>query len=314
MIDLGPSPAAAIARALRAQRSGRNFIAKCPAHKDSSPSLTFRDNGRGGVLVHCWAGCQFLAIRDALRDLGVWPAMPGKGQGPASPEARARRELEEKLAAARDELERDERRGDAAAIWRNTAPLAPGSLQERYLTRRLGKCRPWPATVRAGFWRSSGGRSWPALISAACRWPDRHPCAVQITPLAEPGIKAWSKPNRLTRGVMREAAVRLAPWEPGKEIVVCEGVEDGLAILAMADDHGLPWVPWAILGVDNAQTVTLPLAAAVVLMLDGDKAGFLGAFKAARTIGERGHPVRMVDLPWGKDALDQFTHQEGAGP
>lgn len=299
--------AAVIARALRAHKSGRDFISRCPAHKDSSPSFTFRDNGKGGVLVHCWAGCQFVAIRDALRDLGVWPERPGWRGGPVSEEARARRALDDRLEAAREAMDLEARRGDAAAIWRNTSPLAPGSLQERYLTRRLGKCLPWPPTMRAGFWRSAGGRSWPALISAACRWPDRHPVAVQITPLAEPGVKAWSKPNRLTRGVMREAAVRLAPWEPGRVIVICEGVEDGLAILAMAMANGLPWVPWAILGVDNAQTVALPAAAEVVLMLDGDKAGFLGAFKAARVIQERGHVVRMVDLPRGTDALDSLT-------
>lgn len=41
------------------------FVACCPAHDDSSPSLAIRDMG-ARVLVHCYAGCTFDEIRDAL--------------------------------------------------------------------------------------------------------------------------------------------------------------------------------------------------------------------------------------------------------
>lgn len=34
------------------------WIAKCPAHKDRSPSLSLRQCDDGRVLIHCFAGCE----------------------------------------------------------------------------------------------------------------------------------------------------------------------------------------------------------------------------------------------------------------
>lgn len=33
------------------------WMACCPAHDDGSPSLAIKEAGRGGVLIHCFAGC-----------------------------------------------------------------------------------------------------------------------------------------------------------------------------------------------------------------------------------------------------------------
>ena len=44
---------------------GGNYSARCPAHPDHSPSLTFRD-GAHGVLAKCWAGCDLEEIARAL--------------------------------------------------------------------------------------------------------------------------------------------------------------------------------------------------------------------------------------------------------
>jgi len=49
---------------VRHLRSG-NYSARCPAHLDRSPSLTFRDGARG-VVMRCWAGCELEAIAHAL--------------------------------------------------------------------------------------------------------------------------------------------------------------------------------------------------------------------------------------------------------
>ena len=47
------------------RKSGTGWAAKCPAHKDRSPSLSVREGQRGAVL-HCHAGCSFASIVDAL--------------------------------------------------------------------------------------------------------------------------------------------------------------------------------------------------------------------------------------------------------
>ena len=41
------------------------YIAKCPSHDDSSPSLAIKDDG-GLVLLHCFAGCDPESVLDAL--------------------------------------------------------------------------------------------------------------------------------------------------------------------------------------------------------------------------------------------------------
>jgi len=61
-----------IAHALSARRSGSCWMAKCPAHDDSNPSLSIRE-ADGKVLLHCHAGCRQRDVIDALKAKGLWP-------------------------------------------------------------------------------------------------------------------------------------------------------------------------------------------------------------------------------------------------
>ena len=49
---------------LKRQRNG-GYLVQCPAHEDRNPSLSVTEEG-GKVLVKCFAGCSYEAIRDAL--------------------------------------------------------------------------------------------------------------------------------------------------------------------------------------------------------------------------------------------------------
>lgn len=42
------------------------WIARCPAHDDSSPSLSVREAEDGRVLIHCHAGCGSAAVISAI--------------------------------------------------------------------------------------------------------------------------------------------------------------------------------------------------------------------------------------------------------
>lgn len=64
--------AAELARALGGRRAGAQWMAPCPAHEDSTPSLAIRE-ADGRVLVHCHAGCGQTDVIAALRDRGLWP-------------------------------------------------------------------------------------------------------------------------------------------------------------------------------------------------------------------------------------------------
>lgn len=63
---------AQIAYELRGRKSGAGWMARCPAHDDSNPSLSLRSVD-GKLLVHCHAGCDQRAVLAALKFRGLWP-------------------------------------------------------------------------------------------------------------------------------------------------------------------------------------------------------------------------------------------------
>lgn len=61
-----------IARHLAGRKSGAGWVARCPAHDDTNPSLSLCDVD-GKVLAHCHAGCEQAAVVNALKAMGLWP-------------------------------------------------------------------------------------------------------------------------------------------------------------------------------------------------------------------------------------------------
>ena len=55
--------------------SGTGWVAHCPAHHDSTPSLSVREGDDGRVLIYCHAGCEFSEILEVL-DLSEWQLFP----------------------------------------------------------------------------------------------------------------------------------------------------------------------------------------------------------------------------------------------
>ncbi len=51
-------------------RSGGQYLAKCPAHQDRSPSLSIKEADDGRTLVHCFGGC---SVHDVLAAVGLEP-------------------------------------------------------------------------------------------------------------------------------------------------------------------------------------------------------------------------------------------------
>lgn len=63
----GPVAVAAILAQLRGvRRSAGGWTACCPAHADGSPSLSIGVGEDGRLLLHCFSGCPYHAIRAAL--------------------------------------------------------------------------------------------------------------------------------------------------------------------------------------------------------------------------------------------------------
>jgi len=51
-----------VSRLTKVRKSGRGWMAQCPAHEDRNPSLSIHEGDDGTVLLHCFAGCTFQEI------------------------------------------------------------------------------------------------------------------------------------------------------------------------------------------------------------------------------------------------------------
>lgn len=55
-----------LSRLRKVKRSGDGWVACCPAHPDTTPSLSIKQGDNGTILFHCFTGCSFVQIVQAL--------------------------------------------------------------------------------------------------------------------------------------------------------------------------------------------------------------------------------------------------------
>ena len=77
-----PSPAEIALHLDKHRADGDGFMACCPAHDDTNPSLSISPGRNGGVVWRCFAGCSQESVQDALHARGLWPYQAG-GNRPA---------------------------------------------------------------------------------------------------------------------------------------------------------------------------------------------------------------------------------------
>jgi putative DNA primase/helicase len=257
-------------RALGARRIGKGWLARCPAHDDRQPSLSVGVGANNHLLVHCFAGCTFEAIRAALGGELPEPVTTYHGAN----------EAEE--SAARTEA--------ARRIWSESGP-AKGTLVESYLqSRALTLAAPPALRFHPGL-KHPTGSYLPAMV-AAVTGKTGMLVAIQRTFLRSDGAgKAAPEPNKMSLGHCAGGAVRLAAI--GQVLCLAEGVESGLSVQQAT---GLP--VWATLGTSGLMRVELPDEARDVLICaDADATGERAALAAAqRFIGE-GRRVRIARPP-----------------
>lgn len=233
-----------IALALGGRKSGASWMARCPAHDDRSPSLSLSDKG-GQVLWRCWAGCDQMAVLEALRGLGLAPSH-GRTGNVSFPR------LVSSVPAA-------EVRGtttkQAADLWEASGP-AEGSMVKDYLAnRQLALPEPNP-TIR--FHPSApyyGGGSVPAMVAAVTESVTGDFRAVSLTFLVSDEVGtvtkvAGDRPRKFV-GPIKGGVVRLG--EPDDCLALCEGIETGLAVQMRTGE-----ATWAALSAVNLRDVQVP--------------------------------------------------------
>jgi putative DNA primase/helicase len=114
------------------------------------------------------------------------------------------------------------------------------------------------------------------------------------------------KVERRGLGPVKHNAARLF-WAEGPQLVVCEGIEDGLAAHALT---GRP--AWAALSAGNlAALIVPPRFTDVLILADADAVGIGHAAELARRLKQEGRAVRLQRPRWVKDANELLLKRTG---
>jgi putative DNA primase/helicase len=249
--------AAEIAARLHGRRSGAGYVARCPAHEDSHASLWIRD-GEKGLLLYCYAGCDFRAIVRALGDIDTAAETdPMHGS------------LERRQAVWVAPL--------VSRLWQNARPIA-GTLGETYLRQRRSITARLPLTLRFHpHLRHPSGGFRDAIVAAVTIYPDQTPIAVHRIWLEPDGSKTSLDPAKAMVGPVSGGAVRLASHID--RLAVGEGIETVLSYMSLFRTPG-----WAALSAPHLEKLILPPELrALVICADNDPRGL----EAAKVLGAR---------------------------
>ena len=279
---------------VKLHRAGNEWKACCPFHADRSPSFTIYSGGARYQCFGCGASGDVFDFLQRLHGVGLRDAVAMLAGGYAPT-------VDVEPLPANDA---GDRLDEARAIWRAAVP-APGTLVETYLHSRSITVSI-PPTIRFARLRyGKRGTELPCLV-AAVTGPDNRLSGIQRTYLAEHGRgKADVSKAKLSLGRVSGGAIRLAP--AAGELIVCEGLEDGLSLQQV-----LGRAVWVAAGASMLPAMRFPdLVQAVAIGGDGDDAGKLAAIKAGTAFDARGLRSRMFfPMPPFKDFNQEI--QEGA--
>jgi putative DNA primase/helicase len=278
-----------LAARLGAKRSARSFRCDCPAcaYPDS---FSIRQNSDGQARVWCANGCTPETLDATLRQVvgGDWKPPP-------------------RIAAADAEEQRARQRDRALREWAGSAP-APGTLAAIYLAWRG---LPDLATSDALRFRGDathpeGGRL-PALVAQILDMTGQH-IADHRTYLARDGQgKANVTPAKASLGPLWGGAIRLQPYEPGKPLLIGEGIETAASAGLLM---GFP--AWAAISAGNmAKGLILPPDVRhVIVAVDPDPPGERAAKEAAARWQKEGRRVQFA-TPTGDQDFNDILHTGG---
>ena len=258
---------------------GNLAMCRCPAHADTTPSLSLRQ-GDKGILVTCFAGC---SAPDVLRELDRVVLTrryraPEPARGPAT------------------------RTGNVTRLWNEARPVT-GTLAERYLAGRFllpvaGDLRFHP---RCPFGRKPLTVFNPALLVAV----REGTTLVGVQRIAlDPATAAYT--HKATLGQLGSGA-----WQGGghgSRIALAEGFESARAYSILHGD--MPC--WTSLGSRRLDLVDVPDSVTdLTLAGDNDAPGRLAVRKAIRRYVSATRIVRVAYPPPGfKDWAEVLEARE----
>lgn len=293
----------AIARSLdKPSRNGRGWVARCPAHDDTSPSLSLSLGSGGILLAHCHAGCPFEEIILALKQQGL---LPDHESYIDSERYRPQFRQQQNVTTLN-------RSTYARKRWEQSQP-PKGTQVERYLKSRLGEyLKDIPATLRflPDLRHGLSGQSYPCMV-AAVQDSGEEIIAIHRTYLQANGQgKAPVEPAKMLLGNARGGTIKLAPAT--QELILCEGIEDGLSLHSIL---GKPvWVAGSATLLESIVLPSLPLAAIVHIAPDNDDAGKKVTEKLGCRLYAEGRTVNIMPPPLAYKDFNEILHHNNLQP
>jgi putative DNA primase/helicase len=279
-----------------ARLDGKDWRCRCPVCGKSALNIKDNPNGRWKLLVKCWSGCTGKAIRDELKSRKLYN---GAGNGATPSEDDAQREAREAAEAAA----RKQKIDNALDTWRNSMPVAEGSLADVYLASRLLLQRPISAVLRfaPAIFHPKENRKFPALIALV---QHERKGAIGIHAIAlnalDPASKLTIEDRKWSRGAVKGGAVRLFP--AGPELAIGEGVEDCLAFQQATEIPA--WAALGHTGLSNFVPPPVETTPKIILIGDQDDPGRKAVADKARELAKKGYAIRIARPLVGKDLND----------
>ena len=281
--------AATLTKTLRGKWYGHYGMAYCPAHRNTrTPALSLANGDGGRLLAYCLAGCDFTAIMESLRGLGLVESNTNCTQPNAAKHTNRRA----------NERTHAQKLAQPHLLWDKARPIAC-TMAEDYLRARDITCQ-LPETLRyaPSCWHTSG-QNFPAMVALV---EGNDSVAVHRTFLSSDGSgKAQVEPVKMMLGSCAGGAVRLSKTDG--PLVVCEGIETGLSLLS-----GLlrgPATVWAALSTSGMKSLKLPpQPGQMTVAADGDAPGRVSAHALASRADTMGWRVSLLPAPEGRDWND----------
>jgi hypothetical protein len=279
----------------RQLRAGQ-WVARCPAHPDRTPSLSITDGKNGVILTHCHAGCSQAAVIAALRQLDLWPANAAKPPEAEQEEQRRknRRRHEEQVIRQKFITKTWQQ------LWAESQPLIGSPIETWLRVRGIDSGRLDLDRLEVLRWHprcTLGNGRHPAMLALMTDPFTNESAGVHRTFLQSDGSgKAVIPEPRMMLG--SAGVIRLSPDDEVElGLGLTEGVENGLAVMAAG------WRPvWACgcLGMLQRFPV-LPGIVALTVFADAKPHEIEGARACAQRWVDAGREAFVYVPPSGGD-------------
>jgi hypothetical protein len=194
-------------------------------------------------------------------------------------------------------------------LWASARPIT-GTVAETYLAARGLSGFTSPALRYLPHHRhASSGIAWPVLVAAVTCPMSRALRAVHRTFLARDGRgKAPVEPAKMTLGPTAGAVIQLAEPQPGRPLVIGEGIESAASAGLIL---GCP--AWGAIAACNLSRIELPPAVVeVIIAADADAVGQREAERAAQRWQAEGRRVRIATPNTAGSDFNDLLQRTGA--